>query len=105
MTDARSRWPRVKEIFHSALACAPDQRAAFLRDRCGEDDALRDDVEAWLEAHEDAGRFAEGPAIDALDSDEFLLHGGAPALTAAAECGAYRNLAAIDRDGHAEASR
>ena len=41
MTDDRSRWPRVKEIFHSALACAPDQRAVFLRDACGEDVALR----------------------------------------------------------------
>jgi serine/threonine protein kinase/Tol biopolymer transport system component len=105
MTDDRSRWPRVKEIFHSALACAPDQRAAFLRDRCGEDDALRDDVESLLEAHEDAGRFAEGPAIDALDSDEFFLHGGAPALAAGAKFGAYRILAPIDAGGMGEVYR
>ena len=75
MTDDRSRWPRVKEIFYAALARAPDQRSAFLRDRCGEDDALRGDVESLLEAHEAAGGFAESPAIDAADSGEVRLEG------------------------------
>ena len=65
MTDERSRWPRVKEIFHAALARAPDQRAAFLRDACGEDVALSDEVESLLAAHAAAGSFAERAAIDA----------------------------------------
>lgn len=49
MTDAR--WLLVKEIFHSALALAPEQRTAFLRDTCGKDVALPvfgcSDVRIW----------------------------------------------------------
>ena len=106
MTDDRSRWPRVKEIFYAALARAPDQRSAFLRDRCGEDDALRGDVESLLEAHEAAGGFAERPAIDAAASGEFLMrHGRAPALAAGIEFGAYRILAPLDAGGMGEVYR
>ena len=39
------RWPRVKDIFHSALARAPHERGAFVREECREDSALREDVD------------------------------------------------------------
>ena len=51
MTDDRNRWPRVKEIFHSALAQGPDQRAAFVRHACGDDPALEREVDSLLAAH------------------------------------------------------
>jgi serine/threonine-protein kinase len=60
------RWPRVKDIFHSALARAPHERGAFVREECREDAALREDVESLLAAHADAEGFAETPAIAAL---------------------------------------
>ena len=51
----------------------PDERAAFLRDACGEDVALRDEVESLLAAHADAGSFAERAAIDALVSHDSAI--------------------------------
>jgi serine/threonine protein kinase len=109
MTDDRRQWPRVKEIFHSALACAPDQRAAFLHDACGEDVALRDDVESLLAAHADAGSFAEGAAIDALMSHNsvaaMMAHGRAPAMAAGVELGPYRILGPLDAGGMGEVYR
>jgi serine/threonine protein kinase len=60
------RWPRVKDIFHSALARAPHERATFVREECREDSALREGVESLLAAHADAEGFAEIPAIAAL---------------------------------------
>ncbi len=70
MTDDRSRWPRVKEIFDSALARAAGRACGVLRDACGEDVALRREVESLLAAHADAGSFAERAAIDVLVSPD-----------------------------------
>jgi serine/threonine protein kinase/Tol biopolymer transport system component len=106
VTDDRSRWPRVKEIFHSALECAPDRRAAFLHDACGEDLALRDDVESLLAAHADAGSFAERAAIDDLAShDSVMINSGVPALAAGLELGPYRILGPLDAGGMGEVFR
>ena len=53
------RWQRVAEIFHAALASDPAQREAFLADACGDDAALRTEVEALVAAHHEAGPFGE----------------------------------------------
>jgi tetratricopeptide (TPR) repeat protein len=60
-------WSRVKEILHEALARAPEERGAFLRETCGADDNLQAEVESLLAAHVQAGSFAERPAIQALN--------------------------------------
>jgi serine/threonine protein kinase/Tol biopolymer transport system component len=106
MSDEDSRWPAVKEIFHAALDCAPEHRAAFLRERCRNDDALREDVESLLDAHAAAGLFAESPAIDAIGAREPVMSPDAvPALVAGAEFGAYRILAPLDAGGMGEVYR
>src|SRR5215213_3001476 len=106
MSDERARWPRVKEIFDVALTCAPERRAAFLRERCDNDDAIREDVESLLEAHARAGRFAEAPASLSLAALELLnLRDGAPALASGMEFGAYRVLAPLDAGGMGEVYR
>lgn len=38
-------WPRVKELFHAALECAPADRTAFLSAACGDDETLCAEVE------------------------------------------------------------
>ncbi len=90
VTDDRLRWPRVKEIFDEALACAPGGRAAFLRNACGKDAALEADVESLLAAHDGVGSFAE-PA--------------APAWAVGAELGPYRILEPLDAGGMGEVYR
>jgi len=53
---------RVKEIFLEAVEKPdPEERAAFLRAACGGEEALRQQVEALLAQHEQAGTFLESP--------------------------------------------
>ena len=66
MTDALGRWDRVKRVFQAALERSPETRAAFLADACGDDAPLRVEVESLLRAHEQAGSFAERPAVDGV---------------------------------------
>jgi Tol biopolymer transport system component len=106
MTDDRNRWPRVKEIFQSALECLPDERPEYLRDACGGDVALRNEVESLLGAHADAGSFADGAAIDALVfQDLTIADERAPAMTAGTELGPYRILGPLDAGGMGEVYR
>src|ERR1043166_3368002 len=51
------RFQRVREIYHAALACPVDQRAAFLIQMCSGDDALKHEVQSLLAAEAEAGSF------------------------------------------------
>ena len=42
------RWAEVERLYHAALAHHANERAAFLRDACADDEALRRDVESLL---------------------------------------------------------
>ena len=53
---------RVKEVFHAAVEHRPAGRAEFLSSVCGEDAALRAEVERLLSAHEQAASFIDPPA-------------------------------------------
>ena len=54
------RWAQLKTLFHSALEQPAASRAAWL-EAATTDDALRQDVEALLRAHDTAGGFLESP--------------------------------------------
>ena len=58
------RWPRIKEIFHSALDHAPAERSVFLNRVCGNDAALREEVEALLIADAETENFLTQPAYE-----------------------------------------
>ena len=58
------RWREVERIYHAALERDPDQRAAFLREACADDEALRREVQSLLEFDEPANRFLERPALE-----------------------------------------
>jgi eukaryotic-like serine/threonine-protein kinase len=58
------RWRRIEQLYHSAVKIAADQRSAFLKAECGEDDALCKEVESLLLCEKSAAEFIESPAFD-----------------------------------------
>src|SRR5580765_5838563 len=64
-------WDRVKAIFQQALEGERTERAALVRDRCGDDRALQAEVLSLLAAHDAAGSFAERAAIETCDETAF----------------------------------
>ena len=60
------RHDRVSELFHAASAHPPEKRDAFLTEACGEDVALRAEVESLLRYDGVSAQFLEAPAADAI---------------------------------------
>ena len=56
------RWQHIMEIFHAVVARDTAGRKAILREACGEDAALRAEVDALLAAHRDPRSFGEPAA-------------------------------------------
>jgi hypothetical protein len=65
---------RELEIFAAAVALPQTERAAYLQSACAGDEKLREQVQALLDAHSDAGTFMQSPpapvARDGLLADE-----------------------------------
>jgi eukaryotic-like serine/threonine-protein kinase len=59
---SRERRDLISEVYHDALALAPEQRAAFLTEACSGDDALRREVESLLAFESASSPFLELPA-------------------------------------------
>ncbi len=57
MTGAR--WPRVKEILYDALQLSVDERTAFVKQACGDDEELWDELTSLLGAEADLDGFLE----------------------------------------------
>ncbi len=55
------RWEHIQELYHAALELEPTQRSAFLKEACGDDEAVCREVEALLAEHGKAGSFLETP--------------------------------------------
>jgi len=62
------RWQTVKRTLMAALERDPGERSAFLASACGEDRALREQVETLLRADRSAEDFLESPILGELDS-------------------------------------
>jgi len=52
----------ISDLYHRALARAPEERAAFLLEACNGDEALREEVASLLEFEPASARFLEAPA-------------------------------------------
>lgn len=58
------RWQQVERLYHAALECALDERAAFLAEACAGDDELCREVGELLAFDDLAASFIEKPAIE-----------------------------------------
>src|SRR5262245_21055472 len=97
-----TRWARVEEVFHAALARAEPERAAFVAQACGDDEAMRREIESLLAHEPDAERFLEpeplnAPAARLAEASELPAEagGGSPPATIAH----YRVLGKIGEGG------
>jgi eukaryotic-like serine/threonine-protein kinase len=58
------RYKQIEELYHSVVGRKPEERAAFLEQSCGVDEALRREVESLLGYDERAKLFIETPPDD-----------------------------------------
>src|SRR2546423_4166056 len=93
-----NNWPRVKELFTTALTLDAADRSSFLNSSCAKDDDLRLEVSALLSAHESAGNFIQQPAfvdVGFVTSDE-TDRGGA---IVGQQIGSYKVIRELGRGG------
>jgi eukaryotic-like serine/threonine-protein kinase len=83
------RWKRIEELYHAARAKDSSDRAIFLAEACGNDAALRVEIENLL---------AQGEALSQLESKVRTTDAGAD-LTANAMIGPYRVKERLDAGG------
>ncbi len=60
-------WPRVADVFEGARALPADSRPAYLAERCGGDEALRQEVESLLAWDARAESLFETPVLVRID--------------------------------------
>jgi serine/threonine-protein kinase len=58
------RWQRVSQLVDAALACPGGQRDSFVKDACGNDTSLRQEVLSLLAMQHDAAAFLERPVLE-----------------------------------------
>jgi eukaryotic-like serine/threonine-protein kinase len=58
------RYEQIGMLYQAALEREPAERAAFLAEACGADEALRREVASLIASHEQAGDFIEQPLDD-----------------------------------------
>ena len=70
-------WARIKEIFGGALELPGEERLAFLKQSCGSDLSLREEVERLLDAERGP---LENPILGAFARQLAVSSGGPPLL-------------------------
>src|SRR5580704_3541770 len=58
------RWKQIDGLLQAVLERPPEERDAFLRNACGDDEELEREVRSLLTAQQHAGNFLETPAIE-----------------------------------------
>lgn len=103
--DLARRWPRIKEVFLEALDEPPTGWAAFLGSACGEDAALRREVESLLASDAAAASFCETPAAALLGGSFPGGDGEVAHLEPGTRVGAYEVTAFLAAGGMGDVYR
>lgn len=101
MADHRGRdeWDRVDELFAAALDLDPDERGAFLDSACEGEPGLRSEVEALLEAAEEADGLVARSSEAVAEAVTEALARSPSDLPPGHRIGAYRLVRRIARGG------
>jgi eukaryotic-like serine/threonine-protein kinase len=68
MLSSSHRWNQLETLFHKSLELEPEARSAFLDDSCGEDTALRKELDALLDAVDTPTDILVQPIFEAAQS-------------------------------------
>jgi hypothetical protein len=104
------RWRRVDELLQLTLQRPPGEREQFLRQACGNDDALKNEIRSLLDAQAEAGSFLESPAVqvavealgfqsDAAASEDTSAPRESQTLALPSHLGRYRLLRRLGEGG------
>jgi serine/threonine protein kinase len=101
------RWQQISRIFKSAISLDSEARAAYVADKCGVDQSLRDEVEKLIASHQQASAegFIDGIAAEAgaeLLIDEAELEHRQSRLGKGQQLGSYLILDALGAGGMGE---
>src|SRR5690348_13667757 len=101
MTPAR--WQHVRDIVYAASQIEASRRASYLGEQCGDDRALREEVEDLLEALGNSGGFLEDPPRSETEHPAALDR--PPSKHVGRRVGVYQLLEEIGRGGMGEVYR
>ncbi len=93
------RWEQVGKLYQAALALPPYERETFLDDACGDDTAMRREVESLLAAEDVAGSFLAAGAMK--DAAKMLVEDKSLSLDGK-ELGHYHVLSLLGAGGMGE---
>jgi serine/threonine protein kinase len=96
------RWERIEQVYHGARERSGEDRARFLDEQCGSDDAMRQQVDALLAQENTPDSFLKLPTID----DALSSRASASVVMAAGHrIGAYEVVGPIGAGGMGEVYR
>src|SRR6516164_3069508 len=96
------RWQRIEELYHSAREREGSQRAAFLKEACAGDDALRREVESLLAEEKGLGAFLEAPGL--AEAAKLLVQDRGRSWVGR-QIGSYQIISFLDAGGMGEVYR
>jgi tetratricopeptide (TPR) repeat protein len=97
-----SRWIRVKDLFSEAIGLARESRAEWIARSCADDIGLRGELEALIQAHDQAGHFMQRVALDIPEAARAVVQAtqsAAPAAATPSRFGGYRIVRELGRGG------
>jgi eukaryotic-like serine/threonine-protein kinase len=94
------RWQQIEELYHAALECADEERAAFLADVCAADEPLHREIENLLSANAQADRFLSGHALEREAAKVVAQHQAA--VRAGYQLNRYRLVSCLGTGGMGE---